>query len=184
MKPRIEGYCEEIISFLPDATFVIDLEGTVIAWNREMERITKIPASVMLGMGNFEYAIPFYQTRRPMLANLILMPEQEVESRYNSVTREGDTLVVDIFIPTFGERGTYFWAKASPLYDQNGVVTGAIETIRDITDRILANREREKTARELAEIINFLPDATFVINKDGIIIAWNRAMETVTGGAC
>jgi PAS domain S-box-containing protein len=32
----------------------------------------------------------------------------------------------------------------------------------------------------LREIINFLPDPTWVINKDGIIIQWNRAIEQLT----
>jgi len=180
MKPRMEGYCEEIINFLPDATFVIDDKGVVIAWNREMERITKVPATTMIGRGDYEYAIPFYQTRKPMLANLIFMPDEAVEKRYNTIVRDGDTLVVDIFIPTFGESGTYFWAKASPLYDPQGNIVGAIETIRDITDRIRAEQETKKTAQRLSEIISFLPDATFVIDQNGVIIAWNKAMEDIT----
>ncbi len=32
----------------------------------------------------------------------------------------------------------------------------------------------------LSDIINFLPDATFVIDSDGHVIAWNRAMEDMT----
>ena len=177
----MEGYCEEIINFLPDATFVIDLDGKVIAWNKAMEGITGVTASQMLEKSDYEYALPFYGERKPMLANLILLPDEEVERRYNHIIRDGDTLVVDIFIPTFGEGGTYFWAKASPLYDSGGNVVGAIETIRDITDRIRAEHETKQTVRRLEEIINFLPDATFVIDLDGKVIAWNKAMEDITG---
>ena len=50
----------DIINFLPDATFAIDHEGTVIAWNRAIEELTGIPAAEMLGKGDHEYAIPFY----------------------------------------------------------------------------------------------------------------------------
>ena len=32
----------------------------------------------------------------------------------------------------------------------------------------------------LVEFIEFLPDPTFIINKEGIIIAWNHAMEELT----
>ncbi|PWR75065.1 hypothetical protein DLD82_07565 [Methanospirillum stamsii] len=184
MAPRIEGYCTEIINFLPDATFVIDLDGKVIAWNKAMERITGVPASQILEKGDYEYALPFYGERKPMLANLILLPDEEVERRYNHVIRDGDTLVVDIFIPSFGKEGTYFWAKASPLYDSGGNIVGAIETIRDITDRIRGEQETKQTVRRLEEIISFLPDATFVIDLDGKVIAWNKAMEEVTGLQC
>jgi PAS domain S-box-containing protein len=169
-----------IIDFLPDATFVIDTEGKVIAWNRAMEVMTGVPAAEMLGKGDYEYALPFYGDRRPLLANLILMPGEEVERRYDTVIRDGDTLVVDIYIPTLGS-GTYLWAKSSPLYDDQGAITGAIETVRDITDRKRAVMEMEQTKARLAGIFDFLPDPTFVIDTHGTLIAWNRAMEEMTG---
>ncbi|MCX6689148.1 MAG: SpoIIE family protein phosphatase [Methanoregula sp.] len=171
----------EIINFLPDATFVIDTAGKVIAWNRAMEEMTGVSAKNVMGRGDYEYALPFYNERKPMLANLVFMPDEEIEKRYHSIQRTGKTLVVDIHIPTFRGRGAYFWAKASPLYDPEGNITGAIETIRDITDRKLAELEMEQTHKRLAEIINFLPDATFVIDTAGKVIAWNRAMEEMTG---
>ena len=103
----------------------------------------------MLGKGDYEYALPFYKQRRPMLADLIFMPEVEIEKKYNTVERNVDTLVVDVFIPDFRPGGAYFWAKASPLYDTQGEIVGAIETIRDITER----REMEgRLARSNAEL--------------------------------
>ena len=55
-----ERRLSDIIEFLPDATFVIDRDGKVIAWNQSMETMTGIPAKDMLGKGNYEYAVPFY----------------------------------------------------------------------------------------------------------------------------
>ena len=92
---------DAIIEFLPDATFVIDLEGKVIMWNSAMEMLTNIPAASILGKGDYEYALPFYKQRRPMLANLIFIAEAEIEKKYDTVQRVGDTLVVEIFIPDF-----------------------------------------------------------------------------------
>ncbi len=170
----------DILSFLPDATFVIDLEGKVIAWNSAMEMLTSIPADSIVGKGDYEYALPFYKKRRPMLADLIFLPESEIENKYNSVERVGDTLVVDVFIPDFKPGGAYFWAKASPLYNSQGETIGAIETVRDITDRKLAEEEIVRSRRNLADILSFLPDATFVIDSNGKVIAWNSAMEMLT----
>ena len=62
----------DIIDFLPDATFAIDNAGNVIAWNRAIEEMTGVPARDMLGRGNFEYAIPIYGSRRPILIDLVL----------------------------------------------------------------------------------------------------------------
>jgi PAS domain S-box-containing protein len=178
---RTRQRLSEIIDFLPDATFVIDTGGRVIAWNRAMEVMTGAPAESMLGKGDYEYALPFYGEHKPMLANLVFMPEAEIEKRYDTVERIGDTLVVDIFIPSFGPGGVYFWAKASPLYDPHGNIAGAIETIRDISARKRAEQELVRSRQSLGEIISFLPDATFVINREGVVITWNRAMEELTG---
>jgi PAS domain S-box-containing protein len=172
---------DAIIEFLPDPTFVIDLNGKVIMWNSAMEMLTSIPRDTMLGKTNYEYAVPFYKQRRPMLANLIFMPEAEIEKKYDMVKRIDDALIVEIFIPDFREGGAYLWAKASPLYDPNtGNVVGSIETIRDITERKRAEEEIIRSRRSLADILSFLPDATFVIDLEGKVIAWNSAMEMLT----
>lgn len=44
-----ERRLSDIIDFLPDATFAIDTEGHVIAWNKAIEEMTGIPASDIIG---------------------------------------------------------------------------------------------------------------------------------------
>ncbi|HSQ94261.1 MAG TPA: SpoIIE family protein phosphatase, partial [Methanoregula sp.] len=182
---RSQRSLADIISFLPDATFAISREGRVITWNKAMEDLTGISAASMLGKGDYEYALPFYNDRRPMLADFVLMPEADVAERYTRVQREGDTLVVDTYIKNLrGRGGRYFWAKASPLYDPQGNVTGAIETIRDITER----REMEgKLARSVAELQiaadiqkSFLPD--IIPQIAGFDIAARTVMAKEVGG--
>ena len=62
----------DIIGFLPDATFVIDTNGTVIAWNHAIEEMTGVPAEQMIGKANYEYALPFYHERRPITIDRVL----------------------------------------------------------------------------------------------------------------
>jgi len=171
----------EVIDFLPDAILAIDIEGKVITWNVAMEKLTGVKAEDMIGKGDYEYALPFYGTRRPILADLVLMPEDQVDGKYDLLEREGKTLTVEIFIPTFGASGSYLWAKASPLYDFGGEIIGAIESIRDITEKKKIEDKVCGMKRLLAEVIDFLPDATFSIDMDGKVITWNRAMEKMTG---
>jgi PAS domain S-box-containing protein len=180
----MEGYCEEIINFLLDATFVIDLDGKVIAWNRAMEDVTGVTASDILGKGDYAYALPFYNERKPMLANLILLPDEEVAKRYNHIIRDGDTLVVDTFLPLSGRESRFVWAKASPLYDLNGTITGSIETIRDITDRRKMEERLDRSKAELdiaAEIRrSFLPDT--IPSIEGFDVAATCVMAKEVGG--
>ena len=52
--------------------------------------------------------------------------------------------------------------------------------ITDLTERRRTGEEL-RLARQLKNIIEFLPSAIFAIDRDGIVIAWNRAMEDLTG---
>lgn len=175
-RKRAEQKMADIIDFLPDATFVRCLDGTVIAWNKAMEKLTGVKAKDVLGRGNYEYSLPFYGERRPILVDLALRSNKSLEAEYTNLKREGNALVGETFIPTFGQGGSFIWCKATPLFDNAGNITGAIESIRDIT-------ERKREEQRIAGIIEFLPDATFVIDKDGKAIAWNKAMEDLTGAS-
>ena len=171
----------DIIDFLPDPTFVIDLDEKVIAWNRAMEEMTGVRGKDMLGRGDYEYAIPFYGIRRPMLINRFLRPDLQIESSYRIQKKEKDLLIAEMEISIQKKRKASLWVKASPLYDSKGQVVGAIETIRDITDRKLTEESLREQERRLADIIDFLPDPTYAIDIEGRLIAWNRAMEEMTG---
>jgi PAS domain S-box-containing protein len=66
----------DIINHLPDATMVVDHNRKVIAWNRAMEELTGYGADEMLGKGDYQYAIPFYGEKRPILVDYILNPDE------------------------------------------------------------------------------------------------------------
>jgi PAS domain S-box-containing protein len=140
----------DIINFLPDATLVISGERTVIAWNQAMEEMTGIKSADMLGRGDYEYALPFYGERRPMLIDLVLQPDKREEAVYYLFGRDHDTITAEVFIAAF-KGGTYLRAKARPLYDSHGNIVGAIESIRDITTRKEAEAEIRKLTTELEE---------------------------------
>ena len=144
---------DEIIDFLPDATFVIDCEGKVITWNRSMEQMSGIPKRNMIGKGNYEYSIPFYGERRPLLIDLALLPEDVFkENHYGNVYREGETLYVEYYVPgIYGGKGAFMWGKASKLRDASGNIIGAIESIRDITGRKKAEDELKLFAENLED---------------------------------
>ncbi len=172
----------DIIDFLPDATFVIDKNRKVIAWNRAIEEMTGVKKQDIIGKGDYAYGVPFYGEQRPILVDLIYDENADIKSQYRYVEKKGDTLFAETAAPfLLGGHRTYIWATASPLRDDEGELIGAIESIRDITDRIEAENAIKNSENRLADIINFLPDATFVIDRKGTVIAWNRAIEIMTG---
>jgi PAS domain S-box-containing protein len=150
----------DIIDFLPDATLVVDREGKVIAWNRAIEVMTGMKAADMLGKGNYEYSLPFYGERRPILIDLVLLQYEEMEKRYANVKRHEDVLEGEAVVPLLRGEPAYLYATASVLRNAKGEVVGAIETIRDISDRKKAEQELHQAkadaeeARQQAEAAN------------------------------
>ncbi|MBM9515236.1 PAS domain-containing protein [Desulfogranum marinum] len=144
-----EQQLKEIINFLPDPTWVIDKQGKIIYWNHALERLTKRNSSEMLGKGNYEYAVPFFGKRKPLLINLALKPDTKIEGPYTYLDKEGQILTnPEGFYPLLGENGLYLSATASPLYDSSGNIVGAIEAVRDITEQKLATIEKEKIVKK------------------------------------
>lgn len=123
-----------IIEFLPDATFVIDKEGKIIAWNRAIEIMTGIKKEEMIGKSNHEYAMAFYGERRSILIDYALNPDREMEKKYTEIQRIGDVLFGESRTAHLPQGDVYLSAAASVLHDSKGVIIGAIECVRDNTE--------------------------------------------------
>jgi PAS domain S-box-containing protein len=157
----------DIIEFLPDATFVIDREKKVIAWNRAIETLTGVPKDQVLGKGEYAYSVPFYGEARPILVDLIFEESPEIESRYEWVRREGSLLFAEAFIPSMRDgAGAHIWAKASPLLDRDGNLAGAIETIRDITERRMAEEVLRESETNYRTVFNSANDAIAIYDLE------------------
>jgi len=165
---------DEIIENLPDATFVIDRDGRVIAWNKAIEQMTGILKEEIIGKGNYEYAIPFYGERRPIIVDLAFLPNEEFEKRkYDDVHRIADRLYGEVYVPkTYGGKGAYLSATASKLHDASGNTIGAIESIRDLTERKLAEEALQTNEARLRAVFDSVQDFIFIkdTNRRYIII--------------
>ncbi|MEI7907629.1 MAG: PAS domain S-box protein, partial [Bacteroidota bacterium] len=142
----------DVIDFLPDATLAIDKERRVIIWNKEIEKMTGVPAAEMIGKGDYVYTIPFYGEPRPQLMDLIFMDNEDIMARYPDIVREGDSFVAEVFCNAlYNNKGAWVFAKVSPLHDQSGKIVGAIERIRDITARKRAEEEKDALQAQLLQ---------------------------------
>ncbi len=70
--------------------------------------------------------------------------------------------------------------SAAPIYDRDGSIVAGVAVFTDITERREAE-EKLQLAGQLQQIIEFIPDAIFVLDEDRRVIAWNRAMERFSG---
>lgn len=144
---RKEQLMTQIIDFLPDATFVIDREGRVVFWNRAIEEMTGVKALDMLGKGDYEYSLAFYSDKRPVLIDLVTRRDLMAERRYAYVKQEGDALISETNPEALKFGSRHLWNTARALYDEEGDIVGAIESIRDITEQKQAEQVLLKTER-------------------------------------
>ncbi len=171
----------DIINFLPDATFAIDRSGRIIAWNRAIEEMTGVPAADMLGKGNYEYAIPFYGQRRPILIDLINEPDEVIAGKYSHIIRKKDILIADTTLPRPMGKPLTLMGKASPLYNREGGVIGAIESIRDISEMKKAEENLRESEEQFGAFMDHLPVTAFIKDAESTNLFVNRQMVELFG---
>jgi PAS domain S-box-containing protein len=153
----------EIIDFLPDATFVIDSRGVVVAWNRAIEKMTSVPATEIVGKGDFVYAVPFYGKKRPILIDLVENRNPQLRKHYDFKVIDKNTLHAEAFVASaYGGKGAYLSGLAAPLYDDDGKYVGAVESIRDISDQ----KQVEETLRQRTNMLEETNTALKVLLRE------------------
>lgn len=173
---------QSIIEFLPDATFVINASGEVIAWNRAIEEMTKVEKKDILGKGEHAYAVPFYGQKRKLLIDYILENTPDLKLNYMNVKRDGNILYADVFVPNLRNgQGACCMVKASLLFDSGGNVAGAIESVRDITELKLAEKAMMESEKRYRNIFNHSRDGIFQSTPGGKFIRVNQALAQIYG---
>ncbi|MFW6415137.1 MAG: PAS domain-containing hybrid sensor histidine kinase/response regulator [Thermodesulfobacteriota bacterium] len=175
----------QILEGTPVATFVIDRDHYVTHWNNACERLTGIPAREIEGSKDAWRG--FYSRPRPVMADLVVDEalEQEIATYYgnryaNSIIFE-ETYVVEDFFPDLGEQGTWLYFTASSLRDEQGDITGAVETLLDVTERKKVEEELRESEGRLRAIFDSIPDIVLLKDKEGRYTHCNIAMEKLFG---
>ena len=174
----------QIIESTPLPTFVINTEHKIILWNTACENITGVLACEAVGTNRPWY--PFYHEARPTMADLIIDGQTEEMKRlytgkYNCSNIVKDTWAAEDYFPHFPGGGRWLSFTATVLKDSNGVVIGAMETLRDITKQKLFEIELKEKEHLLSQVIDGCPVPMFVIDDDHKVTHWNRACEAIIG---
>ncbi len=156
---RVYGQAKDcnLLQGSPIPTFVIDETHTVILWNRACEHITGLSAAEIVGTNKLWK--PFYSHERPIMADLIMSgaTDEEINRHYGDIWQRSSTIdgayESEDFFPNMGHCGTWLFFTASPLFDENGRMIGAIETLQDITARKRAEADLKTYRENLEELV-------------------------------
>src|SRR5919199_4470816 len=177
---RERAHLEEIFAQMPAAIAVLAGPDHVVTYvNPAGERIAGLRAAAMLGrpvreafpgiasQGIFDPLDEVYRTGTPYVGT-------EVPARYN---REGGVL----------EEG-YFTFVYHAMRDTNGVVTGVLQHVWEVTDQVLARRRADELAGQVAserarlrQVLDVLPEAVLVTDADGRVLSSNATATEIMG---
>lgn len=141
---RHVSFAITLMEHLVVPTFVLDAEQKVLIWNRACERLTGILAEEVVGTS--DHWLAFYETQRPCLADLVAAASyEEIASLYTVYEEPGQ--------PAFGvhaenwcwmprrNQRLYLAVDAGPVYDDTGELIAVVETLRDITEKQIAQSQ-------------------------------------------
>ncbi len=170
-----EARATRVLESIGDAVLVTDVNTRVMSMNPVAERLTGWSLTDARGRALDEvFRILDETTRRPVES-----PAEKVQRLRTVVGLANHTILVrkdgtEISIDDTG----------SPVFDENGNLTGIVLVFRDIHDRRIAERERNAIANQLSLVMDATTDGVLCLDRRWNLIYRNpRAQETlqVTG---
>ncbi len=169
---------EGILEGMPVPTFVIDRDHRIIYWNKACEELTGFSHHEMVG--TYRYWLPFYTHERPSMASLVV--EQNIKALEKffgdknlkpSPNLPGAYEAYE-YLPNFRGRERYLYHTASPIYDEEGRIRGAVQAILDMTEREQLSRELTDSEEKFRRLVETSLDG-IVLHRDMKLLYVNRA---------
>jgi len=152
-----EQKLSEIVAENSIPTIVIDKDHLITHWNKACQNLTGLPKEQLLNTNHQWKA--FYPQERPILADLLVdsAPESEIVKRYGAKSRKSRLLPGvyegEDYFPSLGEQGRWLFFTAAPIRNIKGEISGAIETLQDVTERKRSEEELQEHRMHLEKMI-------------------------------
>ena len=177
-----EERLSQIVDGIPIPTFVINKDHLFTHANKAYEELTGITASSINGTRKQWQA--FYSSERRVLADYIVdeLTLDEVARQYGDKVRKSVTIKGayehEGFFPKIRK---WLYLTAAPLLDSEGNITGAVETLQDVTERAEAEQALRTAERRYRRFLEFLPYPVIVRDKNGLVTYLNPAFTKIFG---
>ncbi len=161
---KVEGIVADS-THIPDGELFLSTDGgSITFFNNSLCKISGYTRDELLGMNNRQYTTP--ETSKKMFQAFNEMHHTGKSARimeYEGVRKDGSKRILELSV--------------SLMWDSAGQAIGFRGVSCDTT-------ERRKTEQALRESERRLADATFVIDRENRVIAWNLDMDTLLMWPC
>lgn len=158
----------ELLDGHPVATFVIDNDHVITHWNKACHHLLGWSKDAMIGTRN--HGLAFYAQATQMLSDMIVDADGEALGKHKQSALIPGAYEHEAYFPNLGESGHWLHFSAAPLHDQHGNKVGAIETMRDVTERRVAENALRRAHNNLEHLIEMrtaqLADANARLEDD------------------
>lgn len=79
------------------------------------------------------------------------------------------------------DKPVYVECQAYPIKDSSGAVVRAIETLNDVTDRVLLEQKVKESEGKYRDLYDNAPDGYISLDEDGVIVEVNRTFLEMIG---
>lgn len=163
-KLRFQAWIMQEVS---EAIIALDLNYTIISWNRGAELIYGVSAEECIGK------------KLHKIAPTILVNDT-IENSLEQLNKNGHWAGEAYFDRRDGKR-IYLHSSVVYLTDENGIRIGYVGNNRDITDRRKSEDALRISEERYRTVVNALGEGILLLAPDGRIIACNRSVEQIMG---
>ena len=171
----------KILNCTPIAQFAIDLEHKITLWNRACEQLTGFTSEQMIGTRN--HWKPFYPHKRPVLADLIVDKNIEALKKYYKGTGISESEIIPSaweasdFFKNIGGKNRHCYFLAAPIRDSHGKMIGAVETVQDITQQVLAEKNLRESELRYRVLTDQVADGVALLQEESFKLVNNAFIK-------
>ncbi|MDH5298362.1 MAG: sigma 54-interacting transcriptional regulator [Desulfobulbaceae bacterium] len=159
------------------------MDHRITVWNKACELLTGFSAAEMLGTDRqWE---PFYPHKRPVVADLIIDDDFDLFHHYYKDKNGRHSSIVpnaweaSSYFPSLGGRSRFIYFLAAPIFDSEGRMIGAVETLQDFTRQKQLETFLKEESDKLRQENITLKSAMTERYRFGDIIGKSEAMQEV-----
>jgi PAS domain S-box-containing protein len=165
-----EARATRILQSIGDAVIVTDAEGRITRINSVAEVLTGWTHEEAMGRALTEVFRVFSEETR-----------QVVESPVDKVKRLGSVvgLANHTILKAKGDREIHIDDSGAPIRNDEGELTGIVLVFRDINERRVAERERDKVAEQLKQVLESTTDGIISVDRQWRIAYTNAPARAI-----